>query len=226
MQVSCGGGNAAYSRLLICNGRLDNKADNILINERPDQTNRFADVQLADMGNSYPETHEYALQGQTIGAPMWSSPEVLMHMPWDTKTDIWSFGTLVSPVSRSLRSFVDNLTFMKLISLIYGRGFNIFDPRDVSIDELDDYKFAGLRRQVEIFGPFPVKYEEIANEDVMELVIWMLENLKDSRTPFQSITEKEIGQKDKDFVSWIMRLDPRDRPTAAAILSHEWWQQE
>lgn len=80
-------------------GRIlpDVKADNILVNEKLHQNNRFTDVQLADMGNSYPETHEYALGGQPIGAPMWSSPEVLMHMPWDTKTDIWSFGTLVSP---------------------------------------------------------------------------------------------------------------------------------
>lgn len=60
----------------------------------------------------------------------------------------------------------------------------------------------------------------------MELVVWMLENLKESRTPFQSITDKEIGQKDKDFISWIMKLDPRDRPTAVAILTHEWWHQE
>lgn len=74
----------------------DVKADNILVNENPDQTNRFTNVQLADMGNSYPETHEYALEGQLIGAPMWTSPEVLMHMSWYTKTDIWAFGTLVS----------------------------------------------------------------------------------------------------------------------------------
>lgn len=113
-----------------------------------------------------------------------------------------------------------------MISLIYGRDFNIFDPKDVPTDPLDDYKFAVLQRQVEIFGPFPVKYEEIANEDVMELVVWMLENLKESRTPFQSITDSEISQKDKDFISWIMRLDPRDRPTATAILSHEWWREE
>lgn len=113
-----------------------------------------------------------------------------------------------------------------MISLIYGRDFNIFDPPDVPTHPIDDYKFAVLRRQVEIFGPFPVKYQEIANEDVMELVIWMLENLRESRTPFQSITHNEICQKDKDFISWIMKLDPRDRPTAAAILSHEWWQQE
>ncbi|POS69472.1 serine/threonine protein kinase [Diaporthe helianthi] len=164
----------------------DVKSDNILVNEESDETNRFTDVQLADMGNSYPETHEYALEGQPIGAPMWSSPE--------------------------------------LISLIYGHDFNIFDPPDVLTDPIDDYKFAVLRRQVEIFGPFPVKYQEIANEDVMELIVWMLENLKESRTPFQSITDREISQEDKDFISWIMKLDPRDRPTAAAILSHDWWQ--
>lgn len=86
------------------NGISDVKADNVLINEKFDETNRFADVQLADMGNSYPETHEYALEGQPIGAPMWSSPEVLMHMPWDTKTDIWSFGTLVRANPRDFAS--------------------------------------------------------------------------------------------------------------------------
>lgn len=92
----------------------DVKADNILINEKPDQANRFTDVQLADMGNSYPESHEYALEGQPIGAPMWSSPEVLMHMPWDTKTDIWSFGTLVGPPTKGLmsRTHAHDLTFL------------------------------------------------------------------------------------------------------------------
>lgn len=95
-----------------CDGRgtSDVKADNILVNENLDQTNRFTDVQLADMGNSYPETHEYALEGQPNGAPMWTSPEVLMHMPWDTKTDIWSFGTLVSLASKSLMSLTEALT--------------------------------------------------------------------------------------------------------------------
>lgn len=59
----------------------------------------------------------------------------------------------------------------------------------------------------------------------MELVVWMLEHLKESRTPFHNIADSEICQKDKDFISWIMRLDPRDRPTASAILLHEWWKQ-
>jgi hypothetical protein len=27
---------------------------------------------------------------------MWSSPEVIMETPWNTATDIWSFGAVVS----------------------------------------------------------------------------------------------------------------------------------
>jgi len=30
-----------------------------------------------------------------VGAPVWSSPEVILEMPWNTATDIWSFGTVV-----------------------------------------------------------------------------------------------------------------------------------
>ncbi|KAL1861716.1 hypothetical protein Daus18300_008685 [Diaporthe australafricana] len=185
----------------------DFKADNVVVNQNKDKSNRFTDVQLADMGNSYPESHSYAVQGEPIGAPMWTSPEVLMYMSWDTKTDIWSFGTL-------------------LISLIYGHDFNIFDPRDVPTEPADDYRFAVLKRQVEFFGPFPFKYQEIASNDAMELVLWMLENLQDSRTPFENISDNEVSRDDREFIGWIMRLDPRDRPTAAAILAHKWWREE
>ncbi len=48
------------------------------------------------MGSSYPEDHRYARGGAPIGAAIWRSPEALFKRPWDTKTDIWSFGTLVS----------------------------------------------------------------------------------------------------------------------------------
>jgi serine/threonine protein kinase len=38
---------------------------------------------------------EWATSGTQVGTPMWSSPEVIMEMPWNTAADIWSFGTLV-----------------------------------------------------------------------------------------------------------------------------------
>jgi serine/threonine protein kinase len=56
---------------------------------------RFSDVQLGDLGGAYPADSEYAKEGTPVGAPMWTSPEVIMETPWNTATDIWSFGTLV-----------------------------------------------------------------------------------------------------------------------------------
>jgi len=48
-----------------------------------------------DTGSSYPQDHKYAREGSPIGAAIWRSPEALFKRPWDVKTDIWSFGTLV-----------------------------------------------------------------------------------------------------------------------------------
>ncbi|KAK4232764.1 kinase-like domain-containing protein [Achaetomium macrosporum] len=164
----------------------DVKPDNVLVNYRSDDSeNRFTGVQLADMGSSYPEDHKYAREGAPIGAAIWRSPEALFKRPWDTKTDIWSFGTL-------------------LISLIYGGHFNIFDPPGVQF-KFDDpeYEFEVLKRQVQFFGPFPAKHVEIADNDTVEV----------------------ICQKDKEFIGWFMKLDPRDRPSADEILAHEWWRE-
>lgn len=72
----------------------DIKLDNVLVNYR-DGDVRFSDVQIGDLGGSYPEDSKWARGGTPIGAPMWTSPEVIMETPWNTATDIWSFGSLV-----------------------------------------------------------------------------------------------------------------------------------
>lgn len=56
---------------------------------------RFSTVQLGDLGGTTPADSKYAKGGVPVGAPMWSSPEVIMETPWNTATDIWSFGTMV-----------------------------------------------------------------------------------------------------------------------------------
>lgn len=69
------------------------KPDNILVNYTEGDV-RFSDVQLGDLGGTYPAVSKYA-KGTPVGAPMWTSPEVIMETPWNTATDIWSFGTVV-----------------------------------------------------------------------------------------------------------------------------------
>ena len=44
-------------------------------------------------------------------------------------------------------------------------------------------------------------------------------------TPWVAISTKEVCKEDNEFVLKIMKLDPRDRPTAQQLLEDEWFQQ-
>lgn len=60
----------------------------------------------------------------------------------------------------------------KLISLIYGGEFNIFDPPGEPYKFNDpEYEFEVLKRQFQFFGPFPAKYEQIADNNTVEVII-------------------------------------------------------
>lgn len=48
-----------------------------------------------DLGGAYPADSTWAKTGTPMGATIWSSPEVIVSMPWNIVTDIWSFGTAI-----------------------------------------------------------------------------------------------------------------------------------
>ncbi|XMA12056.1 hypothetical protein WAI453_004847 [Rhynchosporium graminicola] len=184
----------------------DVKLDNVLVNYR-DGDIRFSDVQLGDLGGAYPADSKFAQEGTPVGAPMWTSPEVIMETPWNTATDIWSFGTV-------------------LISLIYGGNFNLFRPRTVSVDH-EEYGLEVLKQQFRYFGPFPAKYEEIASPQTIAAILYLMEEIPQSKTtPFHRTTAKEVCTEDKEFIGKIMMLDWRDRPTAAELLKDEWFKED
>jgi serine/threonine protein kinase len=82
-------------------------------------------------------------------------------------------------------------------------------------------------RQFQFFGPFPPKYEEIADEDTVDVIIWLMEQIpRNKMTSFHRISDKEVCKKDNEFIRGIMKLDPRDRPTAGELLEHEWFQED
>ncbi|PTU24175.1 hypothetical protein P175DRAFT_0513207 [Aspergillus ochraceoroseus IBT 24754] len=153
----------------------DVKLDNIFVNYK-DGENRFSDVQLGDLGGS---------------------PEVLMETPWNTATDIWSFGTA-------------------LISLIYGGDFNLFRPRTVPYGH-EEYNLEVLKQQFRYFGPFPEKYAEIASPETVPAILYLMHEIPQQRNV-------EVSLKDKAFISKIMMLDWRDRPTAKELLRDKWFQ--
>jgi serine/threonine protein kinase len=74
----------------------DVKPQNVFVNLQEGDM-RFSDVQLGDLGGCYPADSHWATSGSMVGAPIWTSPEVLMNLPWNTATDIWSFGAMARP---------------------------------------------------------------------------------------------------------------------------------
>jgi serine/threonine protein kinase len=57
---------------------------------------KFKEVQLADFGSTVHMDSAHARDGDSIGTPIFRSPEAHLQMRWDTATDIWSFGAMTS----------------------------------------------------------------------------------------------------------------------------------
>lgn len=186
----------------------DVKPSNVFANHRNDNSEmRCSEVQLGDFGGSYHQESEWAKSATPIGAPMWSSPEVLMEIPWNTATDIWSFGTLV-------------------ISMIFGGDFNIFRPKTARYGD-EDYNVEVVQSQFRYFGPFPPKIKSIVNDETYQSVLYLMHlNPPESMTPFSLVTEREVVKEDKEFILRIMKMDWRDRPTAKELLQDEWFHKE
>ncbi|KAI1878809.1 hypothetical protein JX265_002986 [Neoarthrinium moseri] len=180
----------------------DIKPSTVLVNYVKDGMIRFKDVQVADFGSTVSQDSPYAPNGDPIGTPIFRSPEAHIQMRWGTATDIWSFGAM-------------------LISLMYGGGFHIFKP-DVPADH-DEYDIKILMKHHQCFGPFPISYEEIANQDQLAALTWVMDNCpKTTLKPFRFTTEREISREDRMFIYKIMKMDPRDRPSARELLTDAW----
>lgn len=109
----------------------------------------------------------------------------------------------------------------QLLALIYGDGFFMFEP-DVPPDH-EGYEMKILMRQAQFFGPFPESYEEIADDNVLSILVYVMNSIPPEEVkPFRLITEREVCKEDMLFLQKIMKLDPRERPSAKQIAEDEW----
>jgi serine/threonine protein kinase len=77
------------------------------------------------------------------------------------------------------------------------------------------------------FGPFPLSYQDIADEDTLTILTHVMKGVPHRMMkPFQYISDREVSKEDKTFILKIMKLDPRDRPTAKQLLQDKWFQIE
>lgn len=81
-----------------------------------------------------------------------------------------------------------------------------------------------VAHQHQWFGPFPISYKEIADEETQEAIVGIMSVVPPEKMkPFQRLSEREISNEDKAFVLSIMELDPRDRPKVRELLQDEWF---
>lgn len=114
---------------------------------------------------------------------------------------------------------------MQLISLIYGGNFNLLRPRTVSYGH-EEYWLEVLKRQFQYFGPFPAKYEEIASQETVAAIVYLMQEIPQRQTtPFSKTTEEEVCKDDKALIGKIMMMDWRDGPSAKDLLEDEWFKE-
>lgn len=104
----------------------------------------------------------------------------------------------------------------------------MFNPanEDVAMDN-DLYPFVALRRMYRVFGPFPQTFEDFVGKNPNLLtIINVLHDYGQPEKPFHRISPMEVSPADKTFLLKVMKLDPRDRPTARQLLEDEWFTEE
>jgi casein kinase II subunit alpha len=103
---------------------------------------------------------------------------------------------------------------------------HIFVPDDVGPDD-ERFPFLVLMMQIRYFGPVPNGFFELLDDEAAELLRYLInqqdgEEGGDSMGLFSKAGLDKISVEDREFVCFLMRLDPRDRPSAEMALAHPW----
>lgn len=112
---------------------------------------------------------------------------------------------------------------------MYGGDFHVLrPPKGITVDH-GDYDFNIMVQQFKFFGPLPDKFHELlqGNENNIMMADWLVVNVPSERwSLFSRVCEAELPSRDRDFICRIMKMDPRDRPTAKGLLNDPWFEDD
>lgn len=134
------------------------------------------------------------------------------------------------------------------MSLIHGHAFDIFQPHIWGTSD-PSYSQRLLQRQNAYFGPFPASYAGIADARTMRYIAEIMQNkpvafpetlhpetkrvvaLSMDKHPVPkhyslATTFPDICAVDREFILRIIKMDPRERPTAQELLQDVWFDQD
>ena len=69
-----------------------------------------------------------------------------------------------------------------------------------------------------------MSYQEIADDERLDILAAVMDYIRKNEKwkHFPTAEDPELTKEDREFICRIMKLDPRDRPTAKELLQDEW----
>lgn len=176
----------------------DIKPTNLLVNTK-------GQVKIADFGVSNRTEHTFSACNSMIGTVTYMSPERILAEPYKIDSDIWSFGLVVLecatgiyPYSRSYRPRPDSLSSASGSSSVGSSASSGSGCGSVA-ERISRTLSSSNITTLELMG-------RIVNEP----------------PPFAPDTSTPAF---RSFVASCLQKTPADRPTAAALLGHDWIKQ-
>lgn len=81
-----------------------------------------------------------------------------------------------------------------------------------------------LLRQLRLFGPLPKKFAELPGSDMgLNNALNQAMGGSEVEQRYQGSIASSMRSEDLGFLKYVMQIDPRDRPSAAELLQHPWF---
>ncbi|KAL9121344.1 MAG: hypothetical protein Q9187_002096 [Circinaria calcarea] len=155
-------------------------------------------VKLADFATaSAPSNHE-------ITPSSFRAPEVWLELPWDTKADIWSFGSIIAMLMKG----------------VGGELHGSYGKKDTVTADMEK-----LRAQNQVMGRYPAELRSRASQK-WQSKLEEFDQLDQKNFPCIwpiSCMLREITLEDSQFIERVMKHIPEERPSADELLMDPWF---
>ncbi|XP_026664658.1 dual specificity tyrosine-phosphorylation-regulated kinase 4-like isoform X2 [Phoenix dactylifera] len=172
----------------------DLKPENILI-----KSYSRCEIKLIDLGSSCFLTDNLCLYVQSRS---YRAPEVILGLPYDQKIDVWSLGCILAELYTGDVLFPNDSVVMMLARMI-----GILGPIDMEM----------LVMGQETHKYFTDDYDIYHRNEETDQVEYLIPEKSTLAHHLQVSDTKFL-----DFLSYLLQINPRRRPTARQALRHPW----